>query len=159
MQLLARRRGLPPPAGGRPVDHAQERSDRELAANLEPRAELIPCPAVHPDLAPLATFPSPDEHRAASAVKIALLERERLADSQSRAPQQDDQRAKPVTVGTVPDRAHDGDDLLNRRRIGRVLLALIARRAAPVIAGHRRRRASMAGGVESDGFHSLTSYC
>src|SRR5213078_3197263 len=107
MQLPARRRGLPPPAGGRPVDHAQERSDRELAANLEPRAELSPRPAVHPDPAPPATFPSPDEHRATAAVKIALLESERLADPQPRAPQQDDQRAEPMTVGTVTDRAHD----------------------------------------------------
>src|SRR4030081_3839544 len=117
MQLLARRRGLPPPSGGRSVDHAQERSDRELAADLEPRAELFPCPAVHPDLAPLAAFPSPDEHGAAAAIKIALLESERFADPQPRAPQQDDQGAEPVTVGTITDRAHDGDDLLNRRRI------------------------------------------
>src|SRR5947209_20318078 len=113
MQLLARRRGLPPPAGGRPVDHAQERSDRELAADLEPRVELLPCPAIHPNLAPLATFPSPNEHRAAGAVEVALVECERFADPQSGAPQQDDQRAKPVTVWAVTDRAHDGDDLLN----------------------------------------------
>src|SRR5437764_14598502 len=103
MQLLARRRGLPAPAGGRAVYDAQERSDGELAADLEPRAELFPCPAVHPDLAALAAFPSPDEHRAAAAVKVALLESERFADPQARAPQNDDQHAKPVSVGTVPD--------------------------------------------------------
>jgi hypothetical protein len=95
MQLLARRRGLPPPTGGRPVDYAQERSDRELAADLQPRAELFPCPAVHPNLAPLAAFPSPNENRAAAAVKVTLLESERFADPQPGAPQQDDQRAKP----------------------------------------------------------------
>jgi hypothetical protein len=89
MQLLLRRRGLPTPAGGWPVDHAQQRSDRELAADLEPRAELFPGPAVHTDLAPLAAFPASDEHRAAAAVKIALLESERFADPQPRAPQQD----------------------------------------------------------------------
>jgi hypothetical protein len=71
----------------------------------------------------------PDEDRAAAGLKIALLESERFADPQPRAPQQDDQRKKPVTFGTVTDRAHDGDDLLNRRWIGRVLLALVARRA------------------------------
>jgi hypothetical protein len=153
MQLLTRRRGLPPPAGGRPVDHAQHRSDRELAADLEPRVELVPCPAVHPNLAPLAAFPSSDEHRATATVKIALLESERFADPQPRAPQQDDQDAKPVTVGTVPDRAHDGNDLLNLRRICRVLLALVARRAASVIAGQRRRRPAMPSGVQQHGFH------
>src|SRR5881397_623271 len=63
------------------------------------RRTPAPCPAVHPDLAPLAAFPSPDEHRATAAVEIALLESERFADPQPRAPQQDDQRAKPVTVG------------------------------------------------------------
>ena len=49
---------------------------------------------------------------------------------------------KPVTVGTVADSTHDGDNLLNRPRIGRVLLAPIARRAASVmpgiVAGERR---------------------
>jgi hypothetical protein len=44
-----------------------------------------------------------------------------------------------VTVGTVTDRAHDGDDLLNTRRIGRELLARVARQAASVTAGHRLR--------------------
>jgi hypothetical protein len=58
-----------------------------------------------------------------------------------------------VTVGTVADRSHDGDDLLNRRRIGRVLLALVARRAASVIARQRRRRAAMPSGVQQHGFH------
>jgi hypothetical protein len=33
-------------------------------------------------LAPLAAFSSPDEHRAAGAVKIALVECERFADPQ-----------------------------------------------------------------------------
>jgi hypothetical protein len=38
-------------------------------------------------------------------IKIALLESERFADPQPGAPQQNDQRAKPVTVGAVADRA------------------------------------------------------
>jgi hypothetical protein len=94
------------------VAHAQERSDRELAANLEPRVELLPGPSVHPDFATLAAFPAPNEHGAAAAVQVALLEGERFADAQPGAPQQDDQRAKPVAVGTVTDRAHDSNDLL-----------------------------------------------
>jgi hypothetical protein len=48
---------------------------------------LLPRPPVHPDLAALAALPAPDKHGAARPVKIALLERERFADSQSGAPQ------------------------------------------------------------------------
>jgi hypothetical protein len=148
MQLLARSSRLPAPADGRTVDYTQERSDREPAADLEPWIELLPGPAVHSDLSPLAAFPVPNEHGAAAAVEIALLESERFADPKAGTPQQDDQRTKPVTVWTVTDRAHDGDDLLNRRRISRVLLALVARRPASVIARHRRRRAAMPRGVQ-----------
>jgi len=82
---------------------------------------------------------SPNEHGAAAAIKIALLERERFTDPQPGAPEQDDQRAKPVSLGAVADRAHDGDDLLNGWWIGRVLLAIVARRAASVIARQRCR--------------------
>ncbi|MDQ6840899.1 MAG: hypothetical protein M3025_00540 [Actinomycetota bacterium] len=126
------------------MDHAQQRSDRELTADLEPGVELLPGPAVHPDLASLAAFPAPNEHGGAAAVQVALLESERFADAQPGAPEQDDQRSKPVTVGTVADPAHDGDDLLNGRRIGRVFLALVAWWAASVIAGHRQRGNSRA---------------
>jgi hypothetical protein len=38
------------------VDHAQHRADRKLATDLEPWVELVPCPAVHPDLAALAAL-------------------------------------------------------------------------------------------------------
>jgi len=88
-------------------------------------AELVPRPAVHPNFAPLAALASPNEHGAAAAVKIALLKRERFTDPQPRTPQQHDQGTKAVTVGTAADRAHNSDDLLNSRRIGRILLALV----------------------------------
>jgi hypothetical protein len=68
VQLLARRRWFPAPTGSRSVDHAQHRADRELAADLEPWIELLPSPAIHSDLASLAAFPAPDEHRAAGTV-------------------------------------------------------------------------------------------
>jgi hypothetical protein len=138
-QLLARGRGFPAPAGCRAVDHAQQRSDRELAADLEPWVELLPGPTIHPDLAPLAAFPSPDKHSAASAVEIALLKGERFANPQTRAPQHNNQRADPAAVWAIADGPHDSDDLLDGRRIGRILLALIAWRPASVITGHRRR--------------------
>jgi hypothetical protein len=124
MQLFARRRRFPPPAGGRSVDHAQQRPDRELLADLEPWVELLPRPTVHPDLASLTALPASDKHRAAGSVPIALLESERFADPQAGAPEQHNQRSESMAGGAVTDSAHHGDDLLNRRRVGRVLLAL-----------------------------------
>ena len=80
MQLFARGRRFPPPSGGWSVDHAQQRADRQLTADLEPRVELIPCPAVHPDLSALAALAAPHETSPAGAIEVALLERERFAD-------------------------------------------------------------------------------
>jgi hypothetical protein len=81
VQLLAGSRRLPPASGGRSVDNAQHRADREPATNLQPRTELLPCPAIHPNLSPLAALPAPDDYRAARSVQIALLERKGFADS------------------------------------------------------------------------------
>ena len=153
MQLLARCRCFPAAACCRSVKHAQQRPDRELSADLEPRVELLPGPSVHPDLATLATLATPDEHRAAGSVQVALLQGERFADAESGAPQQNDQRTKPVTVGTVADCAHDGDDLLDGRWIGGVFLALVTWWAASVVAGHRRSPATMPSSVQQYGFH------
>ena len=47
-----------------------------------------------------------------------------------------------------PACAHDGDDLLDRRRIGRVAHALVAWRTPGVESGHRGRRSTAAGGIE-----------
>jgi hypothetical protein len=108
------------------MDHAQHRSDRELAANLEPRLKPLPRPAVHPDLATLSTLPAANEHRAPRAIEIALMQRQRFADPQASAPKQDDQRAEAMTLGAVTDRTHYRDDLLNGRRVRRVVLTLVA---------------------------------
>jgi hypothetical protein len=83
---------------------------------------------VGPDLAALAALPPADQDRASSVVQIALLKRERLTDSRAGAPEQHDERAEPVTVGTVTDAPRHAHDLLDRRRVSRVLLALVARR-------------------------------
>src|SRR5690348_11652589 len=101
---------------------------------LEPWVELLPRPTVHPDLASLAAFSPPDEHSASGAVQVALPEQERFADSQPGAPEQHDQRPEPMAVGAVTDATHHCHDLFDRRRIGRVLLALVPWRAASVIA-------------------------
>ena len=94
------------------------------------------------DLSALAALSTPDEHSAAGAVEVALLEQERFADPQSRTPQQHNKRSESMTVGAVTDRAHYSDDLFDRRRIGRVLLALF-RGGRPrwypgMVAGERR---------------------
>jgi hypothetical protein len=107
------------------VDHAQHCADWELATDLQPRVELFPRPAVHPDFTALAALSSADEHGAAVSVEVALLERERFADSQAGAPEQDDERAESVAVGAVADCAHDRDDLFNRRRVGRICSPLL----------------------------------
>jgi hypothetical protein len=138
MQLFARRRRFPTSSGSRSVNHAQHRADRQLAADLEPGIELVPRPTVHPYLSTLTALPTPDEYSTAGAVKVALLERERFVDPQSGTPKQHNQRSESVAVGAVTDSAHHSDDLFDRRRIGRVLLALISRWTASVIAGNGR---------------------
>src|SRR5215207_8094592 len=89
-QLGARggRRPWASPRGA--VDHAEQRSDGQLDARLEPRRELLPRPVVHPDLAAAAALAAPHEQRTAARVKVALGERERLVDAQPGAPQHDD---------------------------------------------------------------------
>jgi hypothetical protein len=135
------------------MNHAQQPPDRELLPKLEPWVKLLPGPTIHADFASLAALPTPDEHGAAGSVEVAFLESERFADPQAGAPEQHDQRAKPPAVGTVADTSYHRDDLLDRRRVGRVLLALVAWRAAPVIARHRRRRATVTGDIRQHGFH------
>jgi hypothetical protein len=78
------------------------------------------------DFAALAAFPASNEQCASRTVEVALLQREGFADPQPGAPEQHDQRAESMAVRAVPNGAHHGDDLLNRWRVGWVLLALIA---------------------------------
>jgi hypothetical protein len=126
------------------VDHAQHSANRTLAADLEPRIQLVPCPAVHPDLSTLAALPVPDENSAAGAVEVALLERERFADPHSGTPKQHNQRSESVAVGAVTNRAHHSDDLVDRRRIRRVLPA-----CATATLGVRARQARVAFGADA----------
>jgi hypothetical protein len=75
-------------------------------------------------------------------------ERERLVDAQPGAPEHDDHRAQPEPVAVIAGLAHDGDDLIDRRRVRRVADALVARRPTGVIARHGRRRAAPPGRVQ-----------
>ena len=91
-------------------------------------AVVAPRPAVHPDLAAFAAFALAHEDRAAHRVKVGLGERERFADSQAATPKDDDERTEPDPVCIITRCAHDRDDLLDRRRIGRIAQALYAGR-------------------------------
>jgi hypothetical protein len=53
----------------------------ELATDLQPWIELLPRPAIHPDLAALAALSAPDKHGAARSIEITLLKSEGFADS------------------------------------------------------------------------------
>src|SRR5947209_851682 len=82
MQLLACARRFPTPADGRPVDHAQQHSDREARSGSRATGRAVAMPSDPSHLATLTAFPAPNEHGAAVAVKVALLESERFADPQ-----------------------------------------------------------------------------
>ena len=147
-QLLAGSRRLPMTAGGGATDDAQQRAERKVCAELEPGLELIPRPAIHANLSATATLAATNQDSAALLVQIGFGKTECLADPQACAPEQDDQRTEPVTIGTVACRPHHRDDLVDRRRVSRIAKTLVTRSSPVVIAGHRRRRAAMTGSVQ-----------
>jgi len=130
------------------IDDAEQRPDRQIDACGQPRAQVLPAPLVHPDLAAAAALPAADQDRSAPRVEVVVGERERLLDAQSGAPKHDDRRAQPPPVPVLGGVAHDGDDLIDGRRVSRVAHALVARRAARVIPGHGRWRTPPPGRIE-----------
>jgi hypothetical protein len=82
-------------------------------------------------------------------VEVVLAERKRFLNAQPAAPEHDGQRAQPKAMAIVAGLAHDRDDLFHGRRVRGVAQSLVARRAAGVVAGHGRRRAPPAGGIEN----------
>lgn len=60
-----------------------------------------------------------------------------------------------MPVSAVTDSSHHRDDLFDRRGIGRVLLTLVTRRSPPVVVGHGRGRAPIAGDVQNNGLHDF----
>jgi hypothetical protein len=135
-----------PPLGRRRRTAAHRR-----AATVGPGAKCQP--------APMPTGPShwrrlppfPQRTRTLPrAVEIALGQCQRLADAQAGAPEHDHERSRPQAVGCVAGDAHDGHDLLDGGRIGRITQTLITRRSAAVAARHGRRGPTTAGSVEQD---------
>jgi hypothetical protein len=96
-----------PPKGG-PAQDAEQRTDRKRGAQRQPGSELLPGPAVHPDLAALVAFATADQPRAPIAVKITFGQREGFADQQPGSPQHDDQAAQPYPVAVITGGAHHG---------------------------------------------------
>jgi hypothetical protein len=72
-------------------------------------------------------------------VEIVLGQRERLVYAQAGAPQHDDHRSQSPAVAVIGRVAHHRDDLVDRRRVGRVVHALVVRRPPGVVARHGRR--------------------
>ena len=107
--------------------------------HLKPGLKLLEAPRVHADLATSSALAVPDQQRAAALIEIGLAERERFLDAHSSSPQDHDQTAQSTAVRVVTGRAHDGDDLLDLRRIGRLAQTLVARSLTRVESGHRRR--------------------
>ena len=103
-------------------------------------------PAVHPDLAALAAFAVADQDRAASRSRsVSVSASASLIRSPAR--QRITTSAQPCAVHAGACGTHDRDDLLDRRRIGGVAPALIARHApasipSPASDADRPRRAT-----------------
>jgi hypothetical protein len=98
-----------------------------IGAVGQPWLDRRPSPRVHADLAPAIVLAVPDQNRTATLIKIGLGQRERLLDPQPGAPEHDDQRVEAMTVAIVPGLAHHRDDLIDRRRVRGVGLAIVAR--------------------------------
>src|SRR5215217_2418456 len=141
-QLGACRGGRPVPSARRAVDDAQQRTDRQLTPHVEPEQELFPAPGVHADFAATPALAAPNQQRAATVIKIAFGERKGFLDAQPGAPHDHDESAEAPAVRPVPGGAHDGDDLFDLRRVGRVAQTLVAGSVAGVecrqVAGDQR---------------------
>jgi hypothetical protein len=109
---------------------------------------LLPAPLVHANLAAPTALAAPNKQRAASAVQVGLAKRQRLLDAQPGPPQHDDHAAQPTSVTAIAGRTHDGDDLLDGRRVRRIAQAFVAGRATDVEPRHGRRRATSTGAIE-----------
>ena len=147
-ELAADGGARPRPPARRAVDDAEQRPNRQLGACAQPRPQLFPAPVVHPDLASASALAVADEQRPAPRVEVVLIERECLLGAQPGAPEHDDHRAPPAPVAVRAGVAHDRDDLVDGGRVSGAAHPLVARRAAGVIAGTGRRRATPACRIE-----------
>ena len=149
----------PWPPGRGPVDHAEQRTDRQPHPVLQPWSELLPSPIVHAHLAALSTLPVSDQHCSASGLMIRLGQHQRLADPQPCPPQHDDQTAEPQARRSASCLTHHRNDLLHPGRIRWIFASLIARWTTSVKARKRRRRAATTCDIgQRIGGHGLSSF-
>src|SRR3954451_16907023 len=90
-------------------------------------------------------------------VEVGLVERQRLMDAQNGSPQDYDQGAQSASVQSIAGRAHDCDDLLDARRIGRIAQIFVALTTPGVEPRQRGRRTTTAGGIEQQLGHAPCS--
>jgi hypothetical protein len=112
---------------------------------------------IHPDLAAPTALAAAHEHSASGTVEVSLGEVECLADPQTGTPHRHHECPEARTVWSIACRAHDCDDLLDRRRISRVAEALVPGSSPLVVAGHRGWRAAMTSSIQQHRFHVLSS--
>jgi hypothetical protein len=98
-----------------------------------------------PNLASATALALADKQRAAARLEVPFVEVERLLDAQPGAPQDHDQPADPIAADAIAGSAHDSNDLLDPRRIGRVAHPLVPRRTAEMELRERRRRTPTTG--------------
>ncbi|MEA2361282.1 MAG: hypothetical protein QOD71_427 [Thermoleophilaceae bacterium] len=141
--------GSRPLATTRPaVKDTEQMADWKPDTSFEPRLEFVPAPRVHADLAAASALAATHEQSAASVIKIGFYERQRLLNAQAGAPEDHDQATQPLAVRGIASLAHDGDNLLDSGRIGRIAETLVSRRSTCMEAGHGRRRAASTGAVK-----------
>jgi hypothetical protein len=81
-------------------------------------AQLLPAPLVDADLAATAALAAAHQDRAAALVEVVPGERQRLLDTQPRAPPHDYHRSQPPAMAIVPGVAHHRHDLIDRGSAG-----------------------------------------
>jgi hypothetical protein len=133
----------------RAVDDAEQRTDRQLAPHVKPRLELLPAPCIHADLATAPALAASNQERATALIEIAFGESERFLDAQPGSPHDHDEPAEAAPVGSVTGRAHDGHDLFDLRRVGRVAQTVVPWRVASVESRQCRGRSTSTGASSS----------
>jgi hypothetical protein len=102
---------------------------------------------------PNSAFPAANQERAARSVEVSFGELQRLADPQTRPPQDHDQRPQPDAIDRATGGAHHRDDLLNGGRVGRIAATFVSRSPTLMKARHGDGSSAMTSGVIQNGLH------
>jgi hypothetical protein len=108
----------------------KQRVDRQGPAQLEPGVELLPRPAVHPDLRPATALSGMDQDGAALRSSSASASA-RASLIRSPARHSAMITAQPHGLAPSPRASDHRDDLLHGRRVRRIAKGLVARHAPP----------------------------